>query len=209
MHLMDCKGVAAIVYGGILHHFIRDGRFGASQTVRLMAAQDYLSAWYERHPGTHRLPRIRKTNLTDSSGWANLNGPTIKAANTRAAAPAFEALTHQFFNGVSERDACLRQVVSMLAEFYDLLYASPVFLSNETLARLTHVVQTFGASFQRLRALARHQGQSAWKVTPKVHKMQHLPMLSGIINPCWVQCYAEESLVGTTTRVWKRSVAGR
>ena len=43
----------------------------------------------------------------------------------------------------------------------------------------------------------------------KVHRMQHLPRLAGIINPRCVQCYGEESLTGTTTQVWRKCVNGR
>eukprot|EP00969_Alexandrium_andersonii_P361366 15457387-Alexandrium_andersonii.AAC.2 len=44
--------------------------------------------WYDSHPGTHRLPTLVASNLTQD-GWAELHGPAIKAANTRAAAPLF------------------------------------------------------------------------------------------------------------------------
>ena len=67
----------------------------------------------------------------------------------------------------------------------------------------------FGENYQKLRDWARDAGQLAWPVRPKVHKMQHLPQCCAVINPTAVQVYGEESLVGTTVRVWKKSMAGR
>ena len=61
----------------------------------------------------------------------------------------------------------------------------------------------------QLRELARQNGWALWNVTPKVHKMQHLPFLASVINPRFVQNYAEESLIGTCTAIWARSVKGK
>ncbi len=48
-----------------------------------------------------------------------------------------------------------------------------------------------------------------WRITPKVHKLMHLHLYAAVINPRWVQNYAEESLVGTTTRIWQRAMRGK
>ena len=61
----------------------------------------------------------------------------------------------------------------------------------------------------QLREVARQKGWLLWNVTPKVHKMQHVPLLASVINPRFVQNYAEESLIGTCTAIWARSVSGR
>ena len=61
----------------------------------------------------------------------------------------------------------------------------------------------------RLREIARVKKWPLWNVTPKVHKMQHVPLLATVLNPRCVQNYAEESLIGTCTAIWARSVAGR
>ena len=53
------------------------------------------------------------------------------------------------------------------------------------------------------------EGDLIAPVRTKVHKMQHLPRLAGIINPIYVQCYGEESLIGTTVQVWKKCMNGR
>lgn len=49
----------------------------------------------------------------------------------------------------------------------------------------------------------------AWQVTPKVHKMQHLPSMAKLLNPGEISCYMDEGSIGSTTKVWKRSLAGR
>ena len=49
----------------------------------------------------------------------------------------------------------------------------------------------------------------AWQITPKVHKLQHVPMLAHGINPWPVQCYNEESHVGAAVKSWRGSAAGR
>ena len=67
----------------------------------------------------------------------------------------------------------------------------------------------FGSAYMRLRECARTTGLLLWPVKPKVHTMQHVPLFCEVMNPRFLQNYIEESVVGTTTKVWKRSVAGR
>ena len=71
------------------------------------------------------------------------------------------------------------------------------------------VTESFGECFMRLREIARVKKWPLWNVTPKVHKMQHVPLLATVLNPRCVQNYAEESLIGTCTAIWARSVRGR
>ena len=66
-----------------------------------------------------------------------------------------------------------------------------------------------GLAYQELREISRLAGRMCFKVTPKVHKVQHLPLYSSCLNPRHVQNYAEESLIGTSTKIWARSVSGR
>ena len=71
------------------------------------------------------------------------------------------------------------------------------------------MTESFGECFMRLREIARVKKWPLWNVTPKVHKMQHVPLLATVLNPRCVQNYAEESLIGTCTAIWARSVSGR
>ena len=66
----------------------------------------------------------------------------------------------------------------------------------------------FGVSYQRLRNLAQAQKVLAWPIRPKVHKMQHVPELASHLNPVHAQCYLEESFMGTTAKVWRKSMVG-
>ena len=75
--------------------------------------------------------------------------------------------------------------------------------------RLRVVTLRFGVAYLQLRECARVKGWMLWPVTPKVHRMQHVPLYASVTNPRFVQNYAEESLIGTCTQIWHRSVAGR
>ena len=71
------------------------------------------------------------------------------------------------------------------------------------------MILRFGVSYMHLRECAKRKNWMLWNVTPKVHRMQHLVLLSSVMNPRFLQNYAEESLIGTCTKIWARSVAGR
>ena len=132
MHLSDCKGVDAIIFGSVLARIIRDIRFGATQQSRLDWFNAQLSQWYTDHPGTYRLPKIFLSNLVDAQGAYNLGGQGIKSAATRKASAFFDHLAHTQFSGPA--DASLRTATTELDRIYTLLDQSPMFM--ETLASL-------------------------------------------------------------------------
>ena len=82
-------------------------------------------------------------------------------------------------------------------------------MSDDAVARLRVVCLAMGAAYMRLRNLSMRAGLLHFKITPKVHKVQHIPLLASCINPRFVQNYAEESLIGTCTKIWGRPMAGR
>jgi len=209
MHILDCKGVAATIYGSLLATLVRDVRLGPSRQVRLRAVHERMVAFYDRRPGSHRLPTLTLANLTNAEGWSCLAGPAIKAANTRAAAPFFAELAMQYCNNDTPqgRDICL--VTRSLADMYDIMNYSPMFLDAQSLERFQTVVYDFGIALQRLRACALDNHDLSWQVRPTTHKAMHLPLMASVINPRLVSNYADESQIGTTTRVWKGSVSGR
>jgi len=206
--MMDCKGVASCVYGSILYFLLRDGRLEGNQEARLLRVNDARRQWYRLHPRVVKLPRILMRSCL-LEGWAELHGPAIKAANTRNAAKFFKSLAHRYFNTLSTRDRNVCLVADSLVGFYDCLYQSGMLLQNEQLLGLSTRCQKFGLSYQRLRNLAMTDSILAWPVRPKLHKMMHAPEMAEIINPIYVQHYAEESLIGTTAKVWTMSMAGR
>ena len=84
-----------------------------------------------------------------------------------------------------------------------------LFLLAEEKVRLAKVVELFGVSFQWCREYSRRENVFAFEVTPKVHKTMHLPFIAVITNPGRNNNYAEESMVGSMTKVWKASKSGR
>ena len=149
------------------------------------------------------------SNLTDANGWADLHSPVVKEANTRAAAPLFSFLCRTYFDGAAPLHVALRECAVSLSGIYACLYGSPMIMTAEQKGTLrVHCLQ-FGTHMLVLREWGRNQQRLLFNVTPKVHKMQHLPFYADALNPRYVQCYGEESLIGTTAKVWKSSMSGR
>ena len=107
------------------------------------------------------------------------------------------------------RDATLRAVVAALDDLYNELYDAPMFPPDPTVARVRQLCLDFGKAYQRMRELSRRSGIYAFAVTPKTHKVQHIPKLATCINPVRVQVYAEESMMGSVTSTWRGSKHGR
>jgi len=147
--------------------------------------------------------------LTGGDNWANLTGPAIKAAATRAAAPWLRDLSIDFFTQDTDLDRAVLGLSGNLATFYEILYSQGRFLSEDAEARLGVVCRAMGAGYMLLRNMSREAKLLHFKITPKVHKVQHIPFLANCMNPRFVQNYAEESLIGTCTKIWGRSMAGR
>ena len=102
-----------------------------------------------------------------------------------------------------------REHLTSLVGFYQALYDAPMFLTGEQVATLQGHYTTFGLSYQRFRNLVAIVGDLVWPVRPNVRKMQHVPELASILNPTQAQCYMEESYMGTTQHVRKKSRVGR
>ena len=181
---------------------------GRNQEQRLAKVNEEREHWFSQRPGKIKLPNIRVTNCTND-GWGDLNGPAYKAAITRNAAGFFEYMASTYSTTASPKDRNLRQVTASLTAFYGTLCGGGMFLTEAEVATLQDHTTAFGLAYQRLRNLAATEGELLWPVRPKVHKMQHVPEMAGVINPVHAQCYGDESLMGTTANVWKRSMSGR
>ena len=208
MHMIDCKGAAAIVFGALLFYILALAALGATRQERIDRVNAWLDEWYSRRPGLPRLPKLLLSNMT-LDGWAELHGKVIKAAATRHAAEAFADMAEEFLPGPDPCNTNLRIMLRSLQNIYKAMYGQPMFLSVEALRELESHCFDFGESFQRLREHGRTNNHLVCRITPKVHKMQHVPYMAELINPAFVQVYGEESLVGTTTKVYKKSMSGR
>ena len=208
MHLIDCKGAAAIALGALLFHILGLAELGSNRQQRLDHVNAWLDQWYSQRPGLARLPKLLLSNMT-LDGWAELHGKVIKAAATRNAAGAFADMADHFLPGPSPCHTNLRMMVRSLDEIYKAMYGQPMFLSLEALANLESRCFDFGESFQKLREHGRANNQLVCKITPKVHKVQHLRYMAELINPAFVQVYGEESLIGTTMKIYNKSMSGR
>ena len=168
-----------------------------------------MKEWYNERPGYHRLPKLRLKNVVAADGFAELHSPLIKAANKRAAAPLFRDLAQRHLSPHLPFDALVCQVLANLAEWYGILYDAPMFVPPPALERLQELTVSIGEDWMRLRELSRRASLLHWKITPKVHKLQHVPFYASILNPRFVQCHLEEGLIGTTAKVWQKTMRVR
>ena len=130
MHMLDCKSVTALVLGGALHYLLQDGRLGSNRGERLATLNGRLKRWYNANLGSNRLPPIRPGNLV-ADGWADLHGPTIKAANTRGAARLFRDIWRDYARPANDRDAAISELLNSLVALYDALYGGADVLSGQ------------------------------------------------------------------------------
>ena len=177
--------------------------------ARLATINAHKNGWYAARPNHHKLPPLLLKSLKGADGWGSLCGPAIKAAATRGSAPWLKALCIAFFTSGSELDHTVLVLSLSLARFYEILYSQGRFLTDAALVELGTVTRRMGTAYQQLRNMSREAGLLHFKITPKVHKVQHIPFLSACINPRFVQNYCEESLIGTCCKIWHRSVSGR
>ena len=209
MHLTDCNGVSSIVYGGILGLLLEERRLGPTVADRMACVNEFMSRWYSEHTGVHKLPKLRKNNLTSSGGWWELSGPAIKAASMRAAAPLFAAVANEFLVRELPRHQQARRLAELLEAFYTVVYGAPMFPSDADVERTRTIVNEFGQIMMLLREDSRARNKLYFKISPKVHGMMHVPMYMGVLNPRWLQAYLEEGLAGSVTKIWQKAMRGR
>ena len=202
MHVCDCNGVAAILAGSVIRPLVMsDHRLGTRMDVRLKAINDKLEAFYTARPGYNRMPALRLRNL-ELDGWACLSGNTVKAASTRGLAPFLVELCDEFYADESdEYQRCVSRAARALNQFYIVLYEGDRFLSASEQNAVRRALSMLGACFQQLRNIAQSRGLLAWNISPKVHMQQHFKDLCKCMNPRCLQCYSEESHVGTMTKM--------
>ena len=83
-----------------------------------------------------------------------------------------------------------------------------MFLTDAEKDNLQHAVHAFSKHMLILRSISYDRGLMYFQITPKVHLMQHIPYQSRLINSRYTQVYAEESIVGHISRIYKASCNG-
>ena len=212
MHSMDCKGLAAIVAGGVFHNLIRfEARLGANKAERLGKINEFMVIHYRNNPCSSHLVDLREENLVGGSAtsdWICLHGPTVKAAVTRHLAPFIRELADTYFNKPDLHDTSVRALCSALDQAYVTLYESSMFLLPEQHALLDRSFQEIGLHMQTLRGISESRGQLYWQITPKVHMCMHIPEQCRLIKARFVQCYGEESMVHRWSSMWHSCAHG-
>ena len=185
---------------------IRDVKFGTNQLERLAAFNALLTGRYNARSGSNRLLSISLANIT-AEGWGDFSGPAIKAAMTKEATPFCIVC-----RSLLARWGRLRGVHAGCRAWpqgcYGVMDGQDLIITPASLRKPRHTCTTFGHDSMRRREHVRAQNLMSWQTTTKVHKMQHIPALARMLNPKHISCYIDESSIGTTTTVWKRSLMG-
>ena len=95
-------------------------------------------------------------------------------------------------------DTLVQSVVQLLVAFYDILDSESQFVSASAKINLPKIGQKLAELYGRLAHDALIAGQRLWKLSPKLHLMEHLLEIQAVVygNPRWYWCYADEDLVG-------------
>ena len=83
-----------------------------------------------------------------------------------------------------------------------------MFLDEPSLEELNVSCENIGVCIMRLREAMKLRGKLYFRISPKTHRLQHLPLYAEVLNPKWVQNYMEESLMGAVARVYQRAMRG-
>ena len=77
----------------------------------------------------------------------------------------------------------------------------PLFPLDTEIGRVRAIINEFGEVIMSFRADSMHRNKLYFKITPKVHKLMHVPMYMEVMNPRWLQAYLEEGLIGSVTKI--------
>ena len=127
MHLLDCRGISAIIYGSILDTLLHRPSVGSNMAARLALLNHMKEQWYNQHPGFIRLPEFTRASLKMADGWCELHGPNVKAANTRQASGLIRHLAWTLCTEDTILDATIREVAASLDSLYQIMHESPMF----------------------------------------------------------------------------------
>ena len=200
LHCVD-QGVASHVIGNIFWELVCAHKWGKptqeANVAELMKQMHALYAPQEtssKVQGKLTVERIRSTN-----GWPKLKA---KAAATRHLAEFALALAIEHDDGTPHSRMRVG-VAQCLVDFYKMLKAEGMFLSDDAKKRLPKLGRTLCTLYSKLCSEAFGQGTKFWKMSPKHHLFQHLCEDQALAygNPAFYWTYADEDLVGLLIEV--------
>ena len=88
-------------------------------------------------------------------------------------------------------------VCQSLVEFYTIVSAESMFLSESARTRIPALGNELAAMYGRLSSMCYERGQRLWKISPKLHLFLHLCLhqATSMGNPRFWWCYGDEDLV--------------
>lgn len=208
MHVLDLKGVIAHAAGSLLMHFVSNySSLGTTQQQRLDSLNQDMKTFQQNNGTRYLMPALRLTDLKKDT-WHCLSGPLIKAANTRALIPWLRHIANEKLSPHGAYAVAARRIFDCLFEIEHIMYSASYFFTADEHARFEEAFFRLGENWMYLRNASRLARVDAWQVSPKVHLAMHLPYQARLINPRFVQCYSEESLVGKITKMWHATAHG-
>lgn len=213
MHMMDHHGISSHIAANVIIIHIRDRSgllTGSTIDARLDFLNNDIAAYYSFSGVRSRMAPLRQSNLTDATGYPELHGPLIKAANTRALIPYLLNLQERATRAwPTTQNRHMLKVVQSLQTLYDVFYGAGYFLTQEEKVLVAKHCNRLGMNYQVLAVAAMRAGSKLWKQTAKLHYcVGHLPDQSRLINPRYVQGYTSESMVGSMKEIYVKSMSG-
>ena len=203
MHNMDCNGVISIIAGSVIRPLLYRADIGNTIHARLETVNAHLSEHYSVFGVRCQAPPFKVANLTDDTGYSCLAGPGIKAANTRELVPFLVEMADLYNGSASLHDQALRKLLKALSRILEIIWEGNIFLSQSDLRQLAKQTIVFADHFMLLADLARINHTLDFKVSPKVHQMQHIPSQATFMNPRFLQNYMEESMIGCLAQMYR------
>ena len=214
LHVWDTHGIMAVVAANLIHKLTRtEDRLVRTVDARLASVNAELDQYYHDNKIRHRLPPLRDTNPLAGNGWATLNGKVIKAAPARNLHGFLPELASRYCDAkpphpTADEHSSINKLCQSLDEFYSTLYSAGMFLNEAEHGKMEVAVGRVGRHLQKLRGIALAANKLYWQITPKTHYGQHWPEQCRLLNPCFTQTYADESIVGRLAKIWEGSCNG-
>jgi hypothetical protein len=196
LHTVDL-GVTAHIVGNIffIYAVSRAVYGGATYKERVERLAQKLKQWYNTNRVTSRLQgALTLERLRDASRYPKLKG---KAAALRHLARFALTIVIEHHNG-TPHDNLVQGVIQLLIEFYNIIESSSQFLSEKAKENLPRIGMKLAQLYGELAQLAYSDEERLWKLSPKLHLLEHLLEVQAILygNPRWYWTYADEDLVG-------------